>query len=90
MFDCYNCMLIPYFSALGLNISFDESDTQVRRSLFPKPPRGGGYSITFNMGIHANIWGPKFNIKSIFGVCELQHGQNSIFWVHKSEKRKNR
>ena len=50
-----------------------------------------GYCITFNTGGHANIFlGPKFNVKSIFGVCELQHGQNSIFWVHKSEKRKDR
>ena len=36
----------------------------------------GGYSMTFNMGgVHANIWGPKFYVKSIFGVCEVQHGQ---------------
>ena len=25
--------------------------------------------------VHANIWGPKFYVESIFGVCELQHGQ---------------
>ena len=33
--------------------------------------------ITFNFprGVHANIWGLKFYVKSIFGVCELQHGQ---------------
>ena len=24
---------------------------------------------------------------SISGVCELQHGQNSTFWVHKSKKK---
>ena len=44
-----------------------------------------GYSITFDTRVHANIWGPKLDIKSIFGVW-TKHGKNSIFWAHKSEK----
>ena len=40
--------------------------------------------------VRANIWGPKIYVKSIFGVCELKYGPNSIFGVHKSEERKNR
>ena len=37
---------------------------------------GGGVLHNFQYGeVHANIWGPKFYVESIFGVCELQHGQ---------------
>ena len=39
---------------------------------------GGWYSITFNF--HANIWSPKFYVKSIFGVCESQHGEKCNIW----------
>ena len=37
-------------------------------------PRGVLHNFQYGE-VHANIWGPKFYVKSIFGVCELQHGQ---------------
>ena len=36
-------------------------------------PRGVLHNFQYGE-VHANIWGPKFYVKSIFGVCELQHG----------------
>ena len=40
------------------------------------PLPGGGVLHNFQYGeVHANIWGAKFYVESIFGVCELQHGQ---------------
>ena len=41
-------------------------------------PRGVLYN--FQWGVHANIWGLKFYVKLIFGVCELQHGQKFNIW----------
>ena len=35
------------------------------------------------MGVHVNIWGSIFYVKSIFWVFELD--RNSVFWVHKEE-----
>ena len=48
----------------------------------------GGLLHNFQYGeVHANIWGSEILSKSIFGVCELQPGQSSIFRVHKSGKK---
>ena len=41
-------------------------------------PQGGSQLST--QGVHANIWGPKFYVKSIFEVCEFQHGQKINVW----------
>ena len=65
------------------NFSFTKFCTQNKilalknqRSQKTRDPRGGGLLHNFQYGeVHANIWGPKFYVKSIFGVCELQHGQ---------------
>ena len=41
----------------------------------------GGVLCSFQYGgVRANIWGPKFYVKSIFGVCELQRGQKFNIW----------
>ena len=60
-------------------INFVISPEGVRKPLsanFDVNAQGGGVLHNFQYGeVHANIWGPKFYVKSIFGVCELQHGQ---------------
>ena len=38
-------------------------------------PSGGGYFITSNRGGPCQCLGSEILHKSIFGVCELQHGQ---------------
>ena len=38
-------------------------------------------------GVHANICGPKFYVKSIFGSVNNNMDNNLIFWVYKSEKK---
>ena len=40
--------------------------------------------------IHANIWGLKFYVHQYLGSVNYNMDKNSIFRVHKSEKRKNR
>ena len=46
------------------------------------------YSIAFNTGggVHAYIWGPKFNLNQYLGSVNYNMDENSISWVHKSEK----
>ena len=51
----------------------------------------GGYSITFNTGRSMPIFRvPNFTLNQYLGSVNYNMDKNSIFWVHKSEKRKNR
>ena len=51
----------------------------------------GGYSITFNTGRSMPIFGVRnFTLNQYLGSVNYNMDKNSIFWVHKSEKRKNR
>ena len=40
--------------------------------------------------VHANIWGLKFHLNQYLGPVNCNMDKDSIFRVHKSEKRKNR
>ena len=54
-------------------------------------PGGGGYSITFNTGRSLPIFGVRnFTLNQYLGSVNYNMDKNSIFCVHKSEKRKNR
>ena len=51
----------------------------------------GGLFHNFQYGeVHANIWGLKFYVNQYLGSVNYNMEKNSIFRVHKSEKRKNR
>ena len=51
----------------------------------------GGYSITFNTGRSMPIFRVRnFTLNQYLGSVNYNMDKNSIFWVHKSEKRKNR
>ena len=53
--------------------------------------QGGGYSITFNTGRSMPIFGVRnFTLNQYLGSVNYNMDKNSIFWVHKSEKSKNR
>ena len=51
----------------------------------------GGYFITFNTGRSMPIFGVRnFTLNQYLGSVNYNMDKNSIFWVHKSEKSKNR
>ena len=55
------------------------------------PSAQGGYSITFNTERSMPIFGVRnFTLNQYLGSVNYNMDKNSIFWVHKSEKRKNR
>ena len=61
----------------------------MRESVTNRNP--GGYSITFNTGRSMPIFRvPNFTLNQYLGSVNYNMDKNSIFWVHKSEKRKNR
>ena len=78
-----DCRLFRFFlrgcrAKAGVGLEYlNHSCARVGTSIFDDRPTfmPRGYSPTFNTGVRANIWGPKFYVKSIVGVCELQHGQ---------------
>ena len=53
-------------------------------------PGGGGVLHNFQYWeVHANIWGLKIYVNQYLGSVNYNTDKNSIFRVHKSEKRKN-